>query len=108
MSTNLKFYRNRNSFTFTAPCVSGRSTLWKRGITKTVLTFFKITASVRRERDGEALLGNGDAVAPGDVRDDERLADLQRVGKADTLPVEDALRAHLHAQRGCVRGERET
>lgn len=63
---------------------------------------------MRRERDGEALFGHGHAFAPGDVRDDERLADLQRVGKADTLPVEDALRAHLHAQRGRVRGERKT
>ena len=52
---------------------------------------------MRRERDGEAFLGDGDALAPGDLRDDERLAHLQRVGQADPLPLEDALRTHLHA-----------
>ena len=63
---------------------------------------------MRRERSGEALHGDVDAVAAGDVGDDERVADLQRLGQADPLPVEDALRAHLHAQRGRVRRERTT
>ena len=63
---------------------------------------------MRRERSGEALHGDGDALSPGDVGDDERLADLQRLGEADPLSVEDTLRAHLHAQRGGVRRERKT
>ena len=63
---------------------------------------------MRRERSGESLHGDVDAVAAGDVGDDERVADMQRLGQADTLPVEDALRAHLHAQRGRVRRERPT
>ena len=80
----------------------------KRNLFHSQSQFGNFAAAVRRERDGEALLGDGDALAPGDLRDDQRLAHLQRVGQADPLPLEDALRTHLHAQRGCVRRERKT